>query len=152
MTTISKPTYCPTRELWTAKRCTLKEMPKLGGSPGLVIMGRDSRSKGGLNPGTIYWMDIFSHLFVVKICNVCLKRPKIKETRPGLAHFLKKKCRNVLFCSIQRDGIYRTRIVKKSMGPLVSIAYFMIYLIFLFYKGHNILTICTCRWIWVCYC
>ena len=72
-------------------------MPKLGGSPGLVIMGRDSRSKGGLNPGTIYWMDIFSHLFVVKICNVCLKRPKIKETRPGLAHFLKRNAEMYYF-------------------------------------------------------
>ena len=27
------------------------------------------------NPGTIYWMDIFSRLFVVKI--VCLKKMKI---------------------------------------------------------------------------
>ena len=42
----------------------------------------------GSNPGTVYWMDIFSHLFVVKICNVCLKRPKINENRPGLTHFL----------------------------------------------------------------
>ena len=32
----------------------------------------------------------FSYLFVVKICNVCLKRPKINEKRPGLAIFLKK--------------------------------------------------------------
>ena len=38
------------------------------GSPGLVVMGIDSRSKVvGSNPGTIYWMDIFSHKFVVKI-------------------------------------------------------------------------------------
>ena len=27
------------------------------------------------NPGTLYWMDIFSHLFVVN-CKVCLKRRK----------------------------------------------------------------------------
>ena len=51
-----------------------------GGSPGLVVMGRDLHSKGcGSNPSTVYWMDIFSHLFVLKICNVCLKRPKINE-------------------------------------------------------------------------
>ena len=41
---------------------------KMGGSPGLVVMGRDSRPKVvGLNPGTVYWMDIFSQIFVVKI-------------------------------------------------------------------------------------
>ena len=40
----------------------------LGGSPGLVVMGGDSCSEGcGLNPSTVYWMDIFSHLFYVKI-------------------------------------------------------------------------------------
>ena len=40
----------------------------LGGSPGLVVMGRDSRLKVmGSNPGTVYWMDIFSHIFCVKI-------------------------------------------------------------------------------------
>ena len=35
-------------------------------------------------------MDIFSHLFVVKICNVCLKRPKINEKEAGVGTFLKK--------------------------------------------------------------
>ena len=42
---------------------------KKGGSPGLVVMGGDSCSKDcefeSWHP--IYWMDIFSHLFVVKI-------------------------------------------------------------------------------------
>ena len=35
-------------------------------------------------------MDIFSHIFVLKICNVCLKRPKIKEKEAGNGPFLKK--------------------------------------------------------------
>ena len=40
----------------------------LGESPGLLVMGGDSFFKVvGSNPSTIYWMDIFSHLFVVKI-------------------------------------------------------------------------------------
>ena len=40
----------------------------MGGSPGLVVMGGDSRPKVvGSSPGTGYWMDIFSHLFAVKI-------------------------------------------------------------------------------------
>ena len=64
---------------------------KVHGSPGLVVMGRDSHSEGcGFESCTVYWRDIFSHLFVVNICNVCLQRPKINEKRPGLAHFLKK--------------------------------------------------------------
>ena len=46
---------------------------------GLVVMGGDSRSEG---PGAVYWMDMFSHIFVVKICNVCFKRPKINENGP----------------------------------------------------------------------
>ena len=41
----------------------------------------------GSNPGTVYWMDIFSHIFVVKICNVCLKRPKINEIEAGVGPF-----------------------------------------------------------------
>ena len=57
-----------------------------------MVMGGDSVLKVvGSNPGMVYWMDIFSHIFVVKICNVCLKRPKINEKRPGLVHFLEKK-------------------------------------------------------------
>ena len=37
-------------------------------SPGLVVMVDDScRKDVGSNPGAIYWMDIFSHWFVVRI-------------------------------------------------------------------------------------
>jgi len=43
----------------------------------------------GSNPGTIYWMDIFSHIFVAKIYNVCLKRPKINEKEAGVDPFFK---------------------------------------------------------------
>ena len=42
----------------------------------------------GSNPGAVYWLDIFSHWFVVNI--VCLKIPKINVKRPGLAHLFKK--------------------------------------------------------------
>ena len=45
----------------------------------------------GSNPGTVYWMDIFSHIFVAKICNVSLKRPKINEKEAGVGPFLKKQ-------------------------------------------------------------
>ena len=40
-----------------------------GESPGLVVMEGDSCPKAvGSNPGTVFgWMDIFSHIFVVKI-------------------------------------------------------------------------------------
>ena len=69
----------------------LQRKVSYGRSPGLVVMGETHDPKVlGSNPGTINWMDIFSYLFFVKICSVCLKRPKINEKRPGLAHFLKK--------------------------------------------------------------
>ena len=64
----------------------------LGGSPGLVVKGGDSRSEGG---GFEPWgcildgHDIFSHIFVVKICNFCLKRPKISEKEAGVGSFKK---------------------------------------------------------------
>ena len=45
----------------------------------------------GSNPVAVYWMDIFAHLFVVKIVLFVLKRPKINEKEAGLAHFYKKK-------------------------------------------------------------
>ena len=45
----------------------------------------------GSNPGTVYWIDIFSHIFVVKICNVCLKRPKINKKEAGVGPFFLKK-------------------------------------------------------------
>ena len=61
-----------------------------GGSPGLVVMGRDLRSKGrGFESRHRILDGHFSHLFVVKICNICLKRPKINEKRPGMAHLKK---------------------------------------------------------------
>ena len=54
-------------------------------------IGFNSSSFVGSNPSTVYWMDIFfTYIFVVKNCNVCLKRPKINKKRPGLAHFFKK--------------------------------------------------------------
>ena len=44
----------------------------------------------GSNPGTVYWKDIFSHIFVVKICNVCLKRPTINIKEAGVGPFFLK--------------------------------------------------------------
>ena len=56
----------------------------MGGSPGLVVMGRDSRYKGR---GFESWHSILNgHFFTSICCNVCLKRLKINEKRPGLAH------------------------------------------------------------------
>ena len=59
-----------------------------------MVIGGDSYFEGRrFEPGTPYWMDIFSHIFVVKICNECLKRPKINKKEAGLAHL--KKCKMV---------------------------------------------------------
>ena len=38
----------------------------------------------GSNPGAIYWMDIFSRLFVVKIVMFVWGRPKINEKEAGI--------------------------------------------------------------------
>ena len=63
----------------------------MGGSPGLVVMGGESCSEGRGFKSRYHILDgHFSHIFVVKICNFCLKRPKINKKRPGLAHFFKK--------------------------------------------------------------
>ena len=60
----------------------------MGGSPGLVVMGGESCSEGRGFKSRYHILDgHFSHIFVVKNCNVCLKRPKINKKRPGLAHF-----------------------------------------------------------------
>ena len=65
----------------------------MGGSPGQVVVGGDSRSKGRGFESQCRILDgheIFSHRFVVKNCIACLKRPKVNKIEAGLAHFLKK--------------------------------------------------------------
>ena len=48
--------------------CKGKSLRWKGGRLGLVVMGGASSSKiVSSNPGTIYWMDIFSNTFAVKI-------------------------------------------------------------------------------------
>ena len=47
-----------------------------------MVMGGDSSPKVvGSNPGTIYWMDIFTHIFCKNCNDVCLKRPKLNDKR-----------------------------------------------------------------------
>ena len=42
----------------------------------------------GSNPGTVYWMDIFSHIIVVKIVMMFnWKWPKINEKEAGVGPF-----------------------------------------------------------------
>ena len=55
-----------------------------------MVMGGDSCSKGS-NPGTVYWMDIFSY-FCRKTCNV-FEKNKINENEAGDGPvFFKKNC------------------------------------------------------------
>ena len=55
-----------------------------GGSPGLVVMGGDSRSKGcGFESRHRILDGHFSHIFVVKIVLFVWKRPKINEKEAG---------------------------------------------------------------------
>ena len=61
------------------------------GSPGLVVMGGDSRFK---SRGFESWHCILDgHFFTYFCCkkyDVCFKRPKLNKKRPRLPHFLKK--------------------------------------------------------------
>ena len=55
-------------------------------------MGGDSHSKGcGFESQHRILDGHFSHIFVVKICNVCLQRPKVNEKEAGVGPF-KKNC------------------------------------------------------------
>ena len=77
----------------------------MGGSPGLVVMGDDSCSKGC---GFESWHrildghDIFT-LICCKNCIVCLKRPKINEKEAGVDPFKKKSYLNLKRVSQHRN-------------------------------------------------
>ena len=65
-----------------------------GGSPGVVVMEDDSKSRGrGSNPGAVYWIELtFFTLICSKNCiNVCFKRPKINKKEVGVGPFKKIK-------------------------------------------------------------
>ena len=75
-----------------------------GGSPGLVVMGRDSNSKGcGFESRHRLLDGHFFTYFCCKNCNVCLKRPKINEKEAGVGPFKKillPKTVSILKCAI----------------------------------------------------
>ena len=63
-----------------------------GGSPGLVVMGVDSRSKGrGFESQRRILDGHFFTLICCKNCIVCLKRPKINKKEAGVGPNLKKR-------------------------------------------------------------
>ena len=43
-----------------------------------------------LNPGIVYWMDIFSHLFVVKLI-MCVSKDENKLKEAGVGPFFRKR-------------------------------------------------------------
>ena len=55
-----------------------------GGSPGLMVMGGDSHSKGR---GFESRHRILDGHFFTYICHVCLKRPKINKKEAGVGPF-----------------------------------------------------------------
>ena len=59
----------------------LKNIKELGGSPGLVVMGGDSCSKGS-NPGAVYWMDLtFFHIDLLKKMYCLFEKTENKRKR-----------------------------------------------------------------------
>ena len=82
----------------------------MGGSPGVVVMGWDSRPEGvGSNP----WMDIFSHIFVVKFV---YKKTIIKRKRgrdgPFLIYYLNWPGNKM---SSRLVRIWNNKVIKKSL-------------------------------------
>ena len=72
--------------------CCNQQLMQLGGSPGLVVMGGDSRSKGrGIESQRRILDGHFFTLICCKNCIVCLKRPKINEKEAGVGPFKKNK-------------------------------------------------------------
>ena len=74
----------------------------MGGSPGLVVMGRGSHSKGRGFESRYHILD--GHFFTYiccKNCDVFLKRAKINEKESGNGPFFKKN-HNVLTSSLIR--------------------------------------------------
>ena len=60
------------------------------GSPGLVVKGGDSLSKGcEFESIMVYWMNIFHIPICCRICNVCLNKRKINEKEAGVGPFLR---------------------------------------------------------------
>ena len=64
----------------------------MGGSPGLVVMGDDSCSKGNGFKSRCRILD--GHFFTLICCknciDVCLKRSKINKKEAGVGQFLEK--------------------------------------------------------------
>ena len=66
----------------------MKQFTVKGGSPGLVVMGRDSRSCGRGFESRHHILD--GHFFTYiccENCNACLKRPRINEKEAGIGPF-----------------------------------------------------------------
>ena len=76
------------------------------GSPGLVVMVDNSRSKGRGFESQCHILDgDFSHWFVVKNCIVCLKRPKINEKEARVGPFFLKKVLSLVACLMKQNVI-----------------------------------------------
>ena len=67
-------------------QCKYNDLKYIGRSPGLVVMGDDSWSRGC---GLVYCMELtFFTLICCKYCiDVCLKRPKRNEKEAGAGSF-----------------------------------------------------------------
>ena len=92
-------------------------VPGLGGSPGLVVMGVDSRSKGrGFESQRRILDGHFFTLICCKNCIVCLKRPKINEKEAGVGPIFKKQynCKHINYKSSLRAGI------RTQLSPITS--------------------------------
>ena len=75
-----------------SRTITWQRLKIKGGSPGLVVMGRGSRSEGyGFESRHCILDGHFFTCICRKNCNVCLKRPKINEKEAVVGPFFFKK-------------------------------------------------------------
>ena len=71
------------------KPLDIKQQKRMGSSPGLVVMGGDSKfQRLSVRISAPFTGWTFFSFVCCKNCKVCLKRWKIK--RPGMSHFFKK--------------------------------------------------------------
>ena len=79
--------------LCSCNNCVCLTIEIRGGSPGLVVMGRDSQSEGRGFKSWHHKLDghFYTYIFCKNCNDVCLKRPKINEKEAGVGPFFSIK-------------------------------------------------------------
>ena len=103
----------------------------LGGSPGLVVMGRNSRSEGCGFKSQHHKLDgqFFTYICCKNCYDVCLKRPKINEKEAGFGPFFLKKNNSMgtssftsfFFLLAHRRGLVFLQTSEPKLAPSLAV-------------------------------